>query len=870
MSQPFAFDNRPPVDKLLRQCSNASSYRAEDLMTPALPARPGGARRTDRPGLPSRPIMVKQPSRWTHGTGMGGRGMRMSPCSESFHILLPQQHFRRRSHQDPQSIQADDWSDKKIDPSRNEDDEELELKTKKEDSASGDSKPFDAGDDPTMRVITFRSVLVGFLLSIVAAAIAQLFQFKPVRVQISLLTLQILSFLLGTLLSKILPTRIRWLNPGPYTIKEDVFATLMAAASAYAAFGTEIFAPQILFFHASPPYALAVLAQFSNQILAICFAWLVRPFLVYPAECSYPAVIPSVVLFQSLHGGDPLAQRRIAYFKKFAPLIGAWEILPQFLAPALSAVNIFCMCLPGVPAVTNVFGGSSPNTGFGILSASLDWTNISAGVNGASPMYVPWVAQVNSWIALAFSIFLYLSLYKLRFLKSGAQDGYPFLSTELLDQHGGAYNRTAVFRPNGTLDKIGLETQGLPAFTLSFVISQAFAALLMTSAITQAIFQNWGLIQSMLFRSAGKTDIHSSDPHLKAMKMYRPIPMWFFLGLTCAATVTAYVCSIIAGTHLGIVPMISAMLLAVIIISSIGFLNATAGFNPIVAPACQMIGSVYGGSVIRSMWYVFQITRHIRPTVIMERYVVTLALVYRQSYFSKKLLRLDPLGVVRLIFTLFVLSLYSVKLMIYTKIPPWKGFGAQVVGTVIGVLVNQFVMQTIVTDNAAALVEPTASGQFSGIASQALFNEVSTWSLFAGQLYGPGRRYFLIPLSLLIGIFLPLPFLLVQRRYPDSMLGKFNVPLVAGTIQVAINGTTAGRTTAIVVGFLSQFYMRLYHWEWYKSYNHVLSAALDGGTQITVLLLSFAVGGGAGFTLNLPHYILNPAPPFLRDYCTRF
>lgn len=831
MSNPFAFDNQQPADKLFRQCSNASSYRAEDLMTPALPARPGGARRTDRPGLPSRPIMVKQPSRWTYGSGLGGRAMRMSPGSESFHILLPQQHVRRRSHHDPQSIQADDWSDRKIDYKRNEDDEELELKPKKEDAGSGDSKPFDAGDDPSLRVITFRSVLVGFLLSIVAAAIAQLFQFKPVRVQISLLTLQILSFLLGTLLSKILPTRIRWLNPGPYTIKEDVFATLMAAASAYAAFGTEIFAPQILFFHASPPYALAVLAQFSNQILAICFAWLVRPFLVYPAECSYPAVIPSVVLFQSLHGGDPIAQRRIAYFKKFAPLIGAWEILPQFLAPALSAINIFCMCLPGVPAVTNVFGGSSPNTGFGILSASLDWTNISAGVNGASPMYVPWVAQVNSWIALAFSIFLYLSLYKLRFLKSGAQDGYPFLSTELLDQHGGAYNRSAVFRPNGTLDKSGLETAGLPAFTLSFVISQAFAALLMTSAITQAIFQNWGLIQSMLFRSAGKTDIHSSDPHLKAMKMYRPIPMWFFLGLTCAATVTAYVCSILAGTHLGIVPMISAMLLAVIIISSIGFLNATAGFNPIVAPACQMIGSVYGGSVIRSMWF---------------------------SLFSATCA------------TIALLIIKDVKLMIYTKIPPWKGFGAQVVGTVIGVLVNQFVMQTIVTDNAAALVEPTASGQFSGIASQALFNEVSTWSLFAGQLYGPGRRYFLIPLSLIFGIFLPLPFLLVQRRWPDSLIGKFNVPLVAGTIQVAINGTTAGRTTAIIVGFLSQFYMRLYHWEWYKSYNHVLSAALDGGTQITVLLLSFAVGGGAGFTLNLPHYILNPAPPFLRDYCTRF
>ncbi|KAG0147208.1 hypothetical protein CROQUDRAFT_670634 [Cronartium quercuum f. sp. fusiforme G11] len=809
MSNPFSFDGHDDnSDKLVRKCSSASSYRAEHLMTPALPFRPGGARRTDRPGLPSRPIMVREPSRWS--LGLNTAETILSP--RDFHVGLHDQdyHIRRRSNCEKEfgrydvfGTDIDDKLDFKLEPAGSDVKDSVCKPTEQ-------GKPFDASDDPTAPVVTFRSVLVGLLLSMVAAAIAQLFQFKPVRVQISLLTLQILSFLLGTLLSKVLPTRVRWLNPGPYSIKEDVFATLMAAASAYAAFGTEIFAPQILFFHASPSYPLAVLAQFSNQLLALCFAWLVRLYLVYPVEC---AVIPSVVLFQSLHGGDLLAQRRIAYFKKFAPLIGAWELLPQFLAPALSAVNFFCMSLPAVPAVTNVFGGASPNTGFGLLSLSFDWTNISAGVNGASPMYVPWVAQVNSWIALVFAIFMYLSLYKLRFLNSGAKDGYPFLSTELLDQHGGPYNRTAVFRANGTLDESGVVTQGLPAFTLSFVVSQSFAALLMTSAITQAIFQNWGLIQSCLFRSSVSGNPYGNDPHLKAMQNYRAIPTWFFAGLAVAASVLAYACSIIAGTHLGIIPMLSAMILAGIIISSIGFLNATAGFNPVVAPACQMIGSVFGGSVIRSLC----------------------------QYLCKS-------------------ASFLQLLQLATTVPPWKGLGAQLAGTFIGVLVNQFVMQTIVTTNASDLVQPTASGQFSGIASQALFNEVSTWSLFAGKLYGPGA----------MGVLLPLPFLMIQRRWPNSLLGKFNVPLVAGTIQVAINGTTAGRITAIAVGFVSQFYMRLYHSEWYTNYNHVLSAALDGGTQITVLLLSFAVGGGAGFTLKLPHYLLNPAPPFLRDYCTRF
>ncbi|OAV94597.1 hypothetical protein PTTG_12107 [Puccinia triticina 1-1 BBBD Race 1] len=690
----------------------------------------------------------------------------------------------------------------------------------------GGMKPLDPTDDVAAPVITLRSVVVGITLSLISAAIAQLFQFKPVRVQISLLTLQILSFLLGTLLSKILPTRYHWLNPGPYSIKEDVFATMMAASAAYAAFGTEIFAPQILFLHAGPGFFLSVVAQFANQLLAICLAWHFRSFLVYPAACLYPAVIPPVILFQSLHGGDSLATRRINLFKLVAPVIGLWEILPQFLAPAVSAINVFCLALPASKEVTALFGGASPNTGFGLFSLSLDWTNISAGVNGASPMYVPWIAQVNSWIGLGFAILMYLTIYKIGPYASGAKNNFPLLSTSLLTESGKEYNHTAVFLPNGSLSQQGLAQEGLPAFTLSFVTSQAFAALLMTSAVTQAIIQNWTLITGILFPNRNGGASKSEDPHLQEMEKYSQVPQWFLGCISVASVALGYLCATLAGSQMGFFAMLASVLLASIIVASIGFLNATTGFNPVVAPACQMIGSVFGGSVIRSLWF---------------------------SIFSATCA------------TISLLIAKDVKMMIYTKVPPRKGFFAQICGTIIGVFVNQFVMQIIVSANAEALIEPTASGQFSGVSTQALFNEVSTWSLFSHELYGPGKRYFFIPASLFVGFLAPLPFLFIENTWPNSIFGKFNVPLVAGTIQVAINGTTSGRVTAIVVGFISQYYVRIYRPQIFTDYNHVLSAALDGGTQIAVLLLSFATG-----KIKLPHYLLNPAAPFLRDYCTRF
>ncbi|PLW08957.1 hypothetical protein PCANC_19339 [Puccinia coronata f. sp. avenae] len=689
----------------------------------------------------------------------------------------------------------------------------------------GGMKPLDPSDDVSAPVITVRSVFVGIILSLISAAIAQLFQFKPVRVQISLLTLQILSFLTGTLLSKILPTRYHWLNPAPYSIKEDVFATMMAASAAYAAFGTEIFAPQILFLRASPGFLLSVTAQFANQLLAICIAWHFRSFLVYPAACLYPAVVPPVILFQSLHGGDSLATRRIKLFKLVAPLIGLWEIMPQFLAPALSAVNVFCLALPASREITALFGGASPNTGFGLAALSLDWTNISAGVNGASPMYVPWIAQVNSWIGLCFAVLMYLSIYKIGPYHSGVKDKFPLLSTSLLTESGREYNHSAVFMPNGSLSHQGVVQEGLPSFTLSFVTSQAFAALLMTSAVTQALIQNWTLITGNIFPDRHEGPRKSKDPHLEEMRKYSDVPHWFLGCMSFASVALGYLCATLAGSQMGVLAMLSSVLLAAIIIGSIGFLNATTGFNPVVAPACQMIGSVFGGSVIRSLWF---------------------------SIFSATCA------------TISLLMAKDIKMMIYTKVPPRKGLLAQLCGTLIGVFVNQLVMQIIVSGNAEALLEPTASGQFSGVSTQALFNEVSTWSLFASDLYGPGKRYFFIPASLLLGFIAPLPFLLIEKKWPNSIFGKFNVPLVAGTIQVAINGTTAGRVTAIAVGFLSQYYVRIYSPQLFTDYNHVLSAALDGGTQIAVLLLSFATG-----KIKLPHYLLNPAPPFLKDYCTR-
>ena len=54
------------------------------------------------------------------------------------------------------------------------------------------------------------------------------------------------------------------------------------------------------------------------------------------------------------------------------------------------------------------------------------------------------------------------------------------------------------------------------------------------------------------------------------------------------------------------------------------------------------------------------------------------------------------------------------------------------------------------------------------------------------------------------------------------------------------------------IGFLSQGYFRKRYSKLFVKYKDLLSAALDGGTQVIVFILSFAVFGGSGQARPFP------------------
>lgn len=114
-----------------------------------------------------------------------------------------------------------------------------------------------------------------------------------------------------------------------------------------------------------------------------------------------------------------------------------------------------------------------------------------------------------------------------------------------------------------------------------------------------------------------------------------------------------------------------------------------------------------------------------------------------------------------------------------------------------------------------------------------------------------------------------LPFYFAHKRFPKLGLNYWNTAIITyfiGWLSVGINSSIL---TYFITGFFAQFYLRRYRSQWFLKYNYILSAAMDGGTQVLVFLLTFAVFGGGGKEIKFPPYWGNNQQKGNFDYCMK-
>ncbi|KAI0312705.1 OPT oligopeptide transporter protein-domain-containing protein [Amylostereum chailletii] len=702
-------------------------------------------------------------------------------------------------------------------------------------------------------------VFLGIGLSAFGSVLAQIYYFKPQTVSVARLFLLLISYFLGNFMAYAIPTRgwFKYLNPGPFNIKEHTAILIMCSTASVSSQASEIIAVDDLYYNNKLNPALAIFTLLASQLLGYGFAGILRDFLTW-----WPTVIVSANVFQALHFDKARASKRVRLFWMLFTVIAVWEIVPQYMFPVLSGFSIFCLADNGRhDFMRNLFGGASNNEGTGLLAFCLDWNYI-----GGDCLWIPLKTQFNQDVGLFLTYIFMMALYYGNVWKAKAshfhdilsqrafltrlRQNFPFMSQALFYLNGTQYDQTLILTDNA-FDESKFAAQGPAYFSASNAWFLLVSNLALGSCLVHVLLWHFNEISGAFNFSYLFNATNIDDPHHNEMKKYKTVPHWWFLVLLAAAFAAAQA-SIACGLPWWalIVLLIMCFVLTVIY----GYLASITGFQ------LSWFGSGF-----------YQVGEDL----------------FEDPFGDLLLTCLPAYGTMYGQYTMnqAMTLLSDFKLGHYTKLPPRVTFFAQVCGavvgcilnyvmllsthlsllrhapreTVVGCILNYVMLLNIIDNNRAALLSISGTRLWSGQNPQSFNSNAISWGALGPKMFGAGGEYVMIPISLAIGIFLPIPFWLLHRKYPGKGFDWFVTPIITQYSAWLTVGINTSILFLVVIGIISQYYVRRRYPRWFTKYNYIVSGALDGGTQVMIFLLSFAVFGAAGVAHNFPLWWGNPS-----------
>ncbi|KAJ3014408.1 UNVERIFIED_CONTAM: hypothetical protein HDU68_000292 [Siphonaria sp. JEL0065] len=403
---------------------------------------------------------------------------------------------------------------------------------------------------------------------------------------------------------------------GKFNHKEHVLIYIFASAMSqqpyalYNIIGQKYFLGQELSFVSCLVFALV------TQCVGYGLAGLCRRFLVRPSVMLWPSNLANCAFFYSMHNEEKNESNgTMSRFKFFWVITGAmavWELLPGYVAPALSAISILCWFSDRNktgPSLIKALG--SANSGVGFLSFTLDWSMITS----YAPITTPLWAMVNQFLGLYLFIWIVIPIlwYTSAFGNdrnlgtdpingpNGTRSAFPLgfaLNTPALFNSNGtkilASNlvlKSGDFRLNDTFYELNAPIRITPYFAMTYINSFiAFAAVLVHCALW------YGKEIWFRLRVAADKELDADDIHCTLMDVYEEVPnSWYWALLALNAIGAIGVCEW-GGFQLHWYGVLGGIALALISIVPIGVLQAISGQQIGLNVVSELIaGFIYPG-----------------------------------------------------------------------------------------------------------------------------------------------------------------------------------------------------------------------------------------------------------------------------------
>jgi hypothetical protein len=135
----------------------------------------------------------------------------------------------------------------------------------------------------------------------------------------------------------------------------------------------------------------------------------------------------------------------------------------------------------------------------------------------------------------------------------------------------------------------------------------------------------------------------------------------------------------------------------------------------------------------------------------------------------------------------------------------------QIIGTSVGALLNYVIMQSVVNNERTILLSSEGSRTWSGQQVQSYNANAVLWGALGKEIYGPTGPYFIVPMGIVIGLFMPIIPWVLYRRYNWGWLRQVNTAVLSYYLGDLAGGTNGYINTWMAIGLTSHFYLRRYH-----------------------------------------------------------
>ncbi|KAK9428448.1 OPT oligopeptide transporter protein-domain-containing protein [Lipomyces doorenjongii] len=395
--------------------------------------------------------------------------------------------------------------------------------------------------DTDMPVETIRAYILGAIWVAVGSFINEFFTFRQPALSLGSTVIQLFLYPCGKF-TELLPdwgftfmgTRYS-INPGPWSIKEQMLATIMVNCGAQASNWmsmTVTLRSKLFFGYEWVDFGFVWLMNFASLFFGYGLAGVMRKLVIFPVKAVFPNVLPTLALSRALVvretkssvNGWTISRQKFFFLTFGISFCYFW--VPNFLFKALSTFNWMTWIAPKNVTLAMATGSF---LGFGVNPLpTFDW----AVVNYSAPLVYPFVAFMNKFIGVLLSGIIMVILYWRNYKFSGY---LPMNVNTVYDRYGKTYNVSKIVVNNHLVEEL-YQNYSPPYMSAGNLVGKGGLWAVYTCTFVYIVISEHKLLWETLKKLAvsirhpfRKSLEDFDDPHSRMMSRYPEVPDWWYI-----------------------------------------------------------------------------------------------------------------------------------------------------------------------------------------------------------------------------------------------------------------------------------------------------------------------------------------------------